>query len=346
MIKRGSSFKYFRLKNKAGVDITISNYGARITSIFFPDKKGNLADVALGFKTAEEYVNAINEPCFGCIVGRVGNRIANGQFNLDGKVYSLAKNNGTNHLHGGVKGFDKVTWDVVGEGKNEVRFAYLSKDGEEGYPGNLNIELTYRLNEDSELFMEYEARTDKATPINVTNHTYFNLAGEGSGTVLDHEIMIDADKFIPTNKNQIPLGSILDVKNTPFDFRKAKAIGRDIEANDEQLRNGCGYDHTFVLNKRENKNSLTHAATAYHAASGRVLEVLTDQPGVQLYTGNCLNGKSIGKSGRPYIRRSGFCLETQHYPDSPNQPQFPSIILRPGELYKTATVYRFSIKRS
>ncbi|WP_418202214.1 aldose epimerase family protein [Anaerohalosphaera lusitana] len=339
------SIKLYELQNDAGMTVKITNYGAIVTSIVVPDRDGELADVALGYDRVEDYINAVDKPYFGAVVGRYGNRIAEGQFTLDGETYTLATNNGPNHLHGGTIGFDKVVWDgsyIQGDGYTGVELTYLAKDMEEGYPGNLNAKVTYKLTDDNELVIDYYATTDKATPVNLTNHTYFNLAGEGNGTILDHKLMINADYFTPVDSTLIPTGKLQPVKGTPFDFTSPKAIGRDIEQENQQLTFGGGYDHNFVLNK-DGKN-MTLAATVYEPASGRFMKVYTEEPGVQFYCGNFLDGRLKGKSGKPYVYRGGLCLETQHYPDSPNQPQFPSTILRPGDTYNTRTIYRFSTK--
>jgi aldose 1-epimerase len=341
------SIKLYELTNNAGTTVKITNYGATITSIKVVDRDGKFADIALGYDRVEDYMNAVDKPYFGSIVGRYGNRIAKGRFSLDGKTYSLATNNGPNHLHGGIIGFDKVVWEATplkGDEFTGVTLTYLAKDREEGYPGNLDIKVTYKLTTENELVIEYDATTDKATPVNLTNHTYFNLAGEGNGTILDHELMINADHYTPVGETLIPTGKIESVKGTPFDFTRPKTIVRDINQDNEQLTFGGGYDHNFVLNKETEK--MTLAATVYEPASGRFMEVLTDQPGVQFYCGNFLDGRLIGKSGKPYVYRGGFCLETQHYPDSPNQLDFPNTILRPGQVYTTKTVYRFSVKPS
>lgn len=337
----------FTLKNKAGTEIKITNYGAILTSIRVADRNGEFADIALGYNGVEGYINAVDKPYFGAIVGRYGNRLAKGSFTLDGETYSLAKNNDPNHLHGGIVGFDKVVWDAKPiEGKNfsGLELSYLAKDREEGYPGNLDCKVTYKLTDDNEIVMEYQATTDKATPVNLTNHTYFNLAGEGSGTILDHIVHLNADHYTPVDQTLIPTGEIAPVKDTPFDFTIEKSIGKDINQENEQLQFGRGYDHNFVLNKKGQADKMTLAATVYEPKSGRFLEVLTEEPGVQFYTGNFLDGRLTGKAGKPYLNRGGFCLETQHFPDSPNQPTFPSTILRPTETYSTKTIFRFSVK--
>jgi aldose 1-epimerase len=325
------------LKNRNDMEVTLATYGARITSIKVPDRNGDFADVVLGYDAIESYKTATKKPYFGCVLGRNAGRIAKGKFELDGVQYTLACNNGPNHNHGGVIGFDKVEWSAE-RLDSSVRFSYGSREGEEGYPGNLNVTVTYTLTDDNELQIDYHATTDKATPVNLSNHSYFNLAGEGAPTVLDHELMIDADAMTPIDDSSVPTGKIVPVVGTPFDFRTAKSVGRDIDQENGQLKNGSGYDHNFVL------NGDNVAATLYDPLSGRLMEVLTDQPGIQLYTANFLKGGLTGKSGRPYQRRSALCLETQHFADSPNKPDFPSTILRPGEEYKTQTIYRFSVR--
>ncbi len=337
-----SSVREYTLRNSGGMEVRLTNYGATVTAIRVPDRHGKSGDVVLGYNSLEGYVNAVDRPYFGAIVGRYGNRIAKGAFPLDGKTYTLARNNGENHLHGGNMGFDKVIWDARVLGPRSIRFSRISRDGEEGYPGNLSVQITYTLENDNALRIDYRATTDKATPVNLTNHTYFNLAGEGAPTILDHELEIAANAFTPVDKGLIPTGEIRRVAGTPFDFRKAKPIGRDIGKSDRQLTYGLGYDHNWVLDK--SRGALALAATVYEPRSGRVLEVFTKEPGLQFYCGNFLDGRLRGKSGKPYLHRSGLCLETQHFPDSPNHPGFPSTILRPGETYTTTTVYKFSAK--
>ena len=296
------SIKLYQLKNKSGIEVKITNYGATVTSIKVADRDGEFADIALGYDRVEDYINAVDKPYFGAIVGRYGNRIAKGKFTLDGQTYSLAINNGDNHLHGGVIGFDKVVWDAVaikGKGFTGVELRYLAKDREEGYPGNLDIKVTYKLTNDNELTIDYYAVTDKATPVNLTNHTYFNLAGEGNGTILDQELMVNASKYTPVDKGLIPTGVNVTVKGTPFDFTTAKKIGRDVGQQDQQLTFGGGYDHNFALNK--GTGGMTLAATLYEPASGRFMEVLTEEPGVQFYCGNFLDGRLKGKSGKSYV---------------------------------------------
>jgi aldose 1-epimerase len=332
----------YTLTNSHGVEVRAMTYGGIILSLRVPDRKGQLADIVLGHDKMEGYIP--NPPYLGAIVGRYANRIANGTFTLDGKTYNLPKNDGPNTLHGGVtRTFDKVVWDAAPvKGKNGVTFTYLSKDGEEGFPGNLTTKVTYTLTDSDELVIDYEATTDKATPINVSQHSYFNLKGQGNGDILDHEIMINADKFTPVDKNLIPTGELRPVKGTPFDFTTSTKIGSRIDDNYEQLTLGHGYDHNFVLNRKGAGLSL--AARVYEPTTGRVLEVSTTQPGVQFYTGNFLDGSVTGKEGLVYKHRYGLCLETQHFPDSPNHPDFPNTILRPGEKFHQTTVFKFSAK--
>jgi aldose 1-epimerase len=331
------------LKNSQGMEVHAIPYGGIITSIRVPDRAGHFDDIVLGYDGAKSYIRN-NGPFMGAIIGRYGNRIAKGSFSLDGQTYKLATNNGPNHLHGGNKGFDKVTWQTE-EFRNAsgtgVTFRYTSPDGEEGYPGTVNVRVTYTLTDRNELMVDYFATTDKATPINLTQHSYFNLTG-AVRDVLDHEVTINADRYTPVEPTMIPTGSLQPVDGTPFDFRKPAAIGSRINLADEQLINGMGYDHNFVLNRPS--DGLIFAARAYEPSTGRVLDVFTTEPGVQFYTGNFLDGSITGKGGRVYQRRYGFCLETQHLPDSPNQPQFPSTILRPGNEYKSRTVFAFSVK--
>ncbi len=340
----GAKVDIYTLKNANQVEIRITNYGGIVTSIRLPDRDGQFDDVALGYDNLQDYVD--NNPYFGCIVGRYGNRIGNAKFTLGEKEYTLAKNDGENSLHGGIKGFDKVLWDaepVVGEGKQSLKLTYLSKDGEEGFPGNLNITVTYTLTDDNSFIIDYLATTDQRTIVNLTNHTYWNLAGEGSGDILKHELMLNADSFTPVDQGLITTGEIRSVENTPMDFTKPTAIGDRIDSDDEQLKFGKGYDHNWVLNSGEG-DALKRAATVYEPVSGRFMEIFTTEPGIQFYSGNFLDGSITGKSGRAYGFRNGFCLETQHFPDSPNKPEFPSVELSPGETYKTSTVHKFSIK--
>lgn len=341
-IREGRPVTLYKLTNAHGVEVGAMNYGGIIMSIRVPDKNGKFADIVLGHETMEGYIP--NPPYFGAIVGRYANRIAGGTFNLDGKTYTLPKNDGPNTLHGGMtRTFDKVVWDAEPlKGATGVAFSYLSKDGEEGFPGNLKTTVTYTLNNDNELIIDYEATTDKPTPINVSQHSYFNLKGEGNGDILDHEIMINADKFTPVDKNLIPTGELRAVKGTPFDFTTPTKIGSRINDNYEQLVLGHGYDHNWVINR--SGSGMVLAARATEPTTGRVLEVSTTQPGVQFYTGNFLDGTITGKHGHVYKRRYGFCLETQHFPDSPNHPDFPNTILRPGETFHEKTIFKFSAK--
>lgn len=336
------SIKLYTLKNKNGMVVKITNYGATITSIKVPDRNGKMADVALGYNNVEHYINALERPYFGATIGRYANRIAKGKFTLDGKEYTLATNDGENHLHGGNMGFDKVVWTAKPV-KHGVKFSYLAKDGEEGYPGNLHVSVTYTLTKNNEIKMHYVATTDKPTPINLTNHTYFNLEGEGSGPITNEILQINASKITPTDAGLIPTGKISSVAGTPFDFRKPTVIGKGINADNQQIKYGPGYDDNWILDRHG--KGLQLAATLYDPKTGRVLQVLTDQPAIQFYSGNFLDGKLIGKSGKPYTFRSGLTLESQHYPDSPNHPNFPSTILRPGQKFDSTTIYKFSVRK-
>ena len=334
----GEEVTLYTLTNARGTEVAITTYGGIVVSLKTPDRQGKPADVVLGFDTLEGYLKG--HPYFGAIIGRYGNRIAKGRFTLDGVTYKLAQNNGENHLHGGLKGFDKVVWRAREAGPQSLELSYLSKDGEEGYPGNLSVTVTYSLSEDNELRIDYRATTDKPTVLNLTNHSYFNLAGQGEGDILGHQVMIAADRYTPVDAGLIPTGELRPVDGTPFDFRMPRAIGERINAPEEQLKLGKGYDHNFVLSGTP--GTLRLAARVTEPKSGRVMEVLTTEPGMQLYTGNFLDGTITGKGGKVYHHRYGFCMETQHYPDSPNQPAFPSVVLRPGGTYQTTTVYKFS----
>ncbi len=318
------------------VEVRITNYGGIIVSLRAPDRNGKLDDVVLGYDSFEGY--RANPAYFGAIIGRYANRIAHGSFQLDGKTYSIPKNNGDNALHGGIRGFDKVVWTAQ-EIKDGIELTYVSKDGEEGFPGTLTSTVRYTLNGGA-LRIEYSAATDKDTILNLTNHSYFNLAGQGKGEVLGHVVKINASKMTPVDANLIPTGELKSVEGTPFDFRTPHAIGERIAANDEQLRLGMGYDHNFVLDHAEGQ--LAEAAEVYEPATGRILQVLTTQPGVQLYTGNHLDGSITGKEGRVYKPRFALCLETQHFPDSPNHANFPSTELKPGQKFHSVTVFQFS----
>ncbi len=338
----GQKAYLYALKNKNGMEVAITNFGATVVLVRVPDRQGHLADVVLGYPTLDGYKTK-EDPYFGAVVGRYGNRIANGRFTLDGKQYTLARNNGPNSLHGGNKGFDKRVWQVRSEGTTpegqHLTLHYLSPDGEEGYPGNLSVTVAYTLTNNNELRIEYSATTDKDTVLNITNHSYFNLAGQGEGDVLKHELMLAADRFTPVNATLIPTGELRPVAGTPFDFRKPAAIGARINDKDQQLEYGRGYDHNFVLNSG---GKFGLAARVTEPTTGRVLEVYTDQPGVQFYSGNFLDGTITGVSGKVYGHRYGFCLETQHFPDSPNHPSFPTTELKPGQTFHSTTVFRFT----
>jgi len=336
----GTAVDLYTLTNDKGVEAKITNYGGVLVSMKVPDRRGKLADVVLGYDTFEEYLQ--DRAHFGSIVGRFANRIAGGKLSIAGVQYDLVKNNGENHLHGGTKGFDRVVWqakEIGGKDSPALQLTYMSKDGEENYPGNMSVTVIYTLTNNNELKIDYAATTDKETVVNLTNHTYFNLAGAGG--ILNHEMMINADYFTPADKTQIPTGEIRSVKGTPFDFTQPMRIGARIDDGYEQIVLGKGYDHNFVINRKD--NALTLAARVYEPTSGRVLEVSTTEPGVQFYTGNFLAGAK-GKGGRAYERRHGFCLETQHFPDSPNKPNFPTTTLKPGGRYTQTTVFKFSAK--
>ena len=336
----GQNVEMFTLRNAHGVEVKATSYGAIITSIVTPDRNGRPGDIVLGFDTIEGYLK--DSPYFGAVVGRYGNRIAKGRFTLDGHTYALATNNGPNHLHGGLKGFDKVVWKAeLLQGRTGVAFSRLSPDGEEGYPGNLDVRIAYELTDRNELVIDYHATSDKATPVNLTQHSYFNLAGDGD--ILGHQLMIAADRYTPVDNTLIPTGDLAPIEGTPFDFRTATAIGARIDQANEQLKNGGGYDHNWVLTRKNASRQL--AARVVEPKTGRTLEVSTTEPGVQFYSGNFLDGKVVGKGGRAYQRRSGLCLETQHFPDSPNQPKFPSTILRPGGAYESQTVFTFGVAK-
>jgi len=337
----GTISTLYTLTNAHGMVVKITDYGGIITEIHTPDRDGKMNDVVLGFDTLAGYT--AGHPYFGAIIGRYGNRINEGKFELDGESYQLPINNGPNSLHGGIQGFDKVVWqakEIKGRDYVGLQLNYTSPDGEEGFPGKLDVIVTYKLTNDNAIEIDYQAVTDKPTICNLTNHSYFNLSGHDSGDILDHEVMIEADYFTPVNNTLIPTGEIITVKGTPFDFTEAKPIGARIEENDEQLKIGSGYDHNFVLNKNPGEWAL--AARVVDPKSGRSLEVWTEEPGVQLYVGNFLDGTKIGKNKSVYHHRNGFCLETQRFPDSPNHPHFPTTRLNPGETYKTKTVYKFS----
>ena len=333
----GQAVEVYTLANSKGMRAEILTYGATVRSIEAPDRNGKMADVTLGFDTLDGYLNK-DEPYFGAVVGRYGNRIAKAKFILDGKEYKLAANNGPNSLHGGAKGFDKRVWTVKDSGPDHVTLSYLSKDGEEGYPGNLETTVKYTVTNDNELRIEYSATTDKPTVLNVTNHSYFNLSGED--TILNHELALNSSKFTPVDETLIPTGELKSVTGTSFDFHNPTAIGARINNDDEQLKRGKGYDHNFVVDGA----GMRGVGEVHDPKTGRLMQVYSDQPGVQFYTGNFLDGTLKGKGGKAYGFRSGLCLETQHFPDSPNQPNFPSTVLRPGEKFASTTVFKFSTR--
>lgn len=335
----GKEVTEFTLTNKNGVSLSVINYGGIITRLLAPDRKGLLEDIVLGYDSLSGYLK--ETPYFGAIVGRYGNRIANGKFTLDGKEYTLAQNNNGQHLHGGVKGFDKVFWDIEEAGANKLKLTYRSSDMEEGYPGNLSVEVTYELTETNELKIAYTATTDKKTIVNLTQHSYFNLSGNAKRDILNHELTLYSDKFVPVTNVLIPTGELKDVSTTPFDFRTSTAIGARVREKDKQLEFGEGYDHCWVLSSPD---SMKHAASLYEPVSGRTIEVYTTEPAIQFYCGNFLDGSITGKYNVVYNHRYGLCLETEHFPDSPNQKSFPSTELSPGEVYRTQTTYMFSTR--
>lgn len=337
----GQQVDQYTLTNGNGMTARIITYGAMLTELHVPDRDGNPGDVVLGFDNLEAYLEG--HPYFGCTTGRVANRIAGGRFTLNGEEYTLATNNGPNHLHGGEKGLDKRVWEareVKTKDGVAVEFHYLSPDGEEGYPGNLDIYVTYTLTEDNELRIDYRATTDKATPVNLTNHSYFNLAGEGNGNIYEHVLQLNASNYTPADETLIPIGAVVPVASTVMDFTEPKRIGRDIK---QVGGDPVGYDHNFVLDKSES-GKLEKFAEIHEPTTGRVMEISTTEPGVQLYTGNFLDGTLTGKSGKVYHQHYAFCLETQHFPDSINQPNFPSVVLNPGDTYTHTTVHKFSTR--
>lgn len=340
----GREARLHSLVNARGARADITDYGAIIVRLLVPDRAGRLADVVLGYERVEDYVRA--NPYFGAVVGRVGNRLGGGRFTLDGRTYELATNNAPGglpcHLHGGNVGFDKVLWTVESATPASITFRYLSRDGEEGYPGNLDVRVTYTLGEDNALRVDYHATTDRPTPVNLTQHSYFNLKGEGEGDILDHVLTLRASRTTPVNAGLIPTGELAPVAGTPLDFTTPRRIGDRVDDAHEQLRFGRGYDHNWVIDGAD--GSLVLAAEVFEPASGRVMEVWTQEPGVQFYCGNFLDGSAVGKSGRAYVHRGGLCLETQHFPDSPNHAAFPNTILRPGETYRTSTVFKFGTR--
>ena len=337
----GKNVDLFILSNNNGMEMSVTNYGAKIVALYVPDKSRKIVDVVLGHTSIEEYLIS-QEPYFGAVCGRTGNRIAKGKFTLDGAEYNLAINNGTNNLHGGIKGFHAVVWDAKQIDEQTLELTYLSKDGEEGFPGNLTTTVTYRLTDDNSLKIDYKATTDKATIHNLTNHSYFNLSGAGDPYIGDHLLTINADTYLPTDETAIPYGKPEKVEGTPMDFCTPHEIGARINDDFQQLIYGKGYDHTYVLNKTESELSL--CAKAVSPKTGIVMETFTTEPGVQLYTGNWMTGKFAAKEGKHYPMRSAFCLETQHFPDSINKPEYPSVVLRPGEVFISQTVYQFSIE--
>ena len=336
----GKAVTLYTLRNASGAEAKIVNYGAIVQSLMMHDRAGKLDDIVLGYDNVDGYVKVT--PYFGCLVGRYGNRIGAAQFSLNGQTYKLAANNGPNSLHGGLKGFDKVVWDVVEATGNSLKLHYLSKDGDEGFPGNLDVTAVYTLTRDNSLRVEFTATTDKPTVCNLTHHSYFNLGGQGKGNILGHEVCINSDKTTPVDKELITTGAYAPVQGTPFDFRKPTAIGARIDDPDTQLQYGPGYDHNWVINKPLGKFGLQ--ARVHEPVSGRVMEVWSDEPGLQFYAGNFLDGTITGKGGVVYQRRTGFCMEPQHYPDSPNKPTFPSVVLKPGQKYHNVIVYKFSAK--
>ena len=335
----GKNVDLFILVNRNGMEMSVTNYGAKIVALYVPDRYGKMVDVVLGHASIEDYLDSTKEKYFGATCGRVSNRIAKGKFTLEGKEYELVTNNGPNHLHGGNKGFNAVVWDAKQIDEQTLELVYLSKDGEEGYPGNLTVTVTYKLTNDNSLVISYQATTDKTTILNLTNHSFFNLSGAGDPYIGDHLLTINADTYLPTDETAIPYGKPETVEGTPMDFRTPHAIGARIEDNFQQLIFGKGYDHTYVLKKRANE--IAFCARAVSPKTGIKMDVYTTEPGVQLYTGNFMTGAFEAKEGKRYPMRSAFCLETQHFPDSINQPEYPSIILRPEEVFESTTIYNF-----
>jgi len=342
----GRPVDLYVLANKAGFEAVITNYGGTLVSLKAPDRNGKIADVILGYDTVAGYENG--KSYFGGTIGRYANRMAHAKFTLNGLAYVLAKNDGENHLHGGLIGFNKRIWnarDVSSEQGQSLELTYLSKDGEEGYPGDLSVKVVFTVLADrNALKIEYSATTDRDTVVNLTNHAYFNLAGQGNGDILGHQLILKATKFTPVDTTLIPTGEMADVHSTPFDFLKSVAIGARIEQNNEQLKFGKGYDHNWILDRTTSSDSLADAAQAYEPQSGRMLTISTTEPGIQFYSGNFLDGTIQGKGGKVYQHRSAFCLETQHFPDSPNHPNFPSTILKTGQNYRSTTIYQFSTR--
>lgn len=339
----GKQVGIYFLRNANHIEVAITNYGGRIVSLVVPDQQNKPTDIVLGYDSLVHYQSK-PEAYFGALIGRYGNRIAKASFQLNGATYQLAANNGHNTLHGGPMGFHNQVWEVVSSQQNRLVLSYLSKDGEEGYPGNLQVRVTYTLTDANELKIDYEATTDKATVVNLTNHAYFNLNGQGNETITDHYLFINATTYSAVDSTLIPVGAPVSVKETPFDFTIAKQIGKEIATENQQIKNGLGYDHNFVLDKKS-ANELVKAASVYAASTGIQMEVYTTEPAIQFYSGNFLDGTLVGKQNKKYGYRSAFCLETQHYPDAPNQPAFPSTVLEPGAKYQTTTTYSFSIKK-
>lgn len=339
----GKRTDLFILKNSNGLEMAVTNFGARVVELWVPDKNQNFADIVLGHKTVDEYVNYKGERFLGATIGRYGNRIAHGKFELEGIAHQLPLNNGPNSLHGGTKGFDMVVWDTKQIDAGKLEFTYISKDGEEGYPGNLKVKMVYQLTDDNEFIITHQATTDKPTVINLTHHSFFNLHGEGNGTINDHILMINADKYTPVDSVLIPNGEFVNVDGTPMDFRTPTEIGSRLGTDFEQLKYGGGYDHNWILNRKTN-DKIELAATVYEPASGRYMEVQTTEPGIQFYGGNFFDGSIIGKCGKTYDYRGSLALETQHFPDSPNQPDFPGTVLNPGENYYHVCIYKFGVK--
>lgn len=336
----GKQTHLYTLKNKNGMIMTMTNYGGRVVNLLVPDSAGKMIDVSVGLGSVDGYINS-TEPYYGATIGRYGNRIAKGHFTLDGKQYTLAINNPPNTLHGGKKGYQDVVWDAKKLNDQTLELTYLSKDMEEGFPGNLKIKVTYALTDDNGVKIDYEATTDKNTVVNLTNHTYFNLNGEGSGTILNHLVQINADNYTPVDSTLIPTGKIEPVKGTPFDFTKPMTIGARINDDNQQLKNGKGYDHNFVLNKHDMSQPV---AIVKGDKTGIVMEIFTEEPGLQFYSGNFMQSRNTMKDGDKDDHRTAFAMETQHFPDSPNHPQFPSTVLKPGQVYKTETIYKFKTK--
>lgn len=339
----GKPVSLYTLRSPGGLVMQVTNFGLRVVSLWVPDKDGKYADVSIGYENINKYVNNTGERYLGCVVGRYANRVAKGTFELDGTTYNLPINNNGQTLHGGTTGIDMVAWNVDKVTDSSILFSYTSPDGTDGFPGNLKMEVEYSLTPDNEFKLSYKATTDKPTVLNLTNHAFFNLKGEGNGTITDHIMTIYASHTTPVDEVLIPTGEIASVDNTPFDFRRPTRIGERIDMDNEQLKNGRGYDHNWVLDKK-NPGSVELAVTVYEPASGRVMEVYTDQPGVQFYSGNFFDGSGKDKSGKPIAFRESLALETQHFPDSPNQPNFPSTRLNPGEVYTQNTIYKFSVR--